>query len=102
MAGVNKLLKQAQRMQKKMEQVQQELAQQEIEVSSGGGAVIVKMSISGEVRGLKINPELLKEAPDFVESTLLEAFREAVQGAKKQNEARMGELTSGLSFPGLM
>ena len=44
MAGVGKLLKQAQKMQRKMEQVQEELAQKEIDVSCGGGAVNIKVN----------------------------------------------------------
>ena len=56
MAGVGKLLKQAQKMQRKMEQVQEELAQKEIDVSCGGGAVNIKVNGQGEFLALSIDP----------------------------------------------
>ncbi|MFQ3271062.1 MAG: DNA-binding protein YbaB, partial [Lentimonas sp.] len=59
MAGVGKLLKQAQKMQKQMEGVQSKLAEQVIEVSSGGGAINIKINGQGEFQSFKIDPEVL-------------------------------------------
>ena len=69
MAGVGKLLKQAQKMQRKMEQVQEELAQKEINVSCGGGAVNIKINGQGEFLAISINPDFLNEDQEFVEET---------------------------------
>ena len=103
MAGVGKLLKQAQKMQKQMQAIQDELAEKELEVSSGGGAVNITITGQGEFRGIKIDPEFLKEDAEFVEETLLGAIQEAAQKAKDVSEEAMGALTGGMGgFPGLM
>ncbi len=102
MAGVGKLLKQAAKMQKQMEAVQQELAETLIEVSSGGGAVKVTISAQGTITGIELDADFLKEDAELVNETVLEAIREAQEKAKAVNEEKMGALTSGLSLPGLM
>ena len=101
MPGVGKLLKQAQKMQKKMEALQEELAQREIEVSSGGGAVKIKVNGQQEVIALALDSEFLKEDKEFVEETLLNAIQEALAKAKEMNEEEMGKITGGLNFSGL-
>jgi len=103
MAGVGKLLKQAQKMQKQMQAIQEELAEKELEVSSGGGAVQIRITGQGEFKGLKIDPEFLKEDPEFVEETLLGAIREAAGKAKETGEEAMQGMTGGTGggMPGL-
>ena len=86
MAGVGKLLKQAQKMQKQMEAVQAELAKTILEVSSGGDAIKVKINGQGEFQGFKIDPEFLKEDAEFVEETLLSAVQEAAAKAKMTDD----------------
>ena len=101
MAGVGKLLKQAQKMQKQMEAVQSKLAEQAIEVSSGGGAINITINGQGEFQGIKIDPEFLKEDAEFVEETLLAAVQEAAAKAKETSEEAMGSVTGGMGgFPG--
>ncbi|ADE53292.1 YbaB/EbfC family nucleoid-associated protein [Coraliomargarita akajimensis] len=104
MAGVGKLLKQAQKMQKQMQAIQEELAEKELEISSGGGAVSITITGQSEFRSIKIDPEFLKEDAEFVEETLLGAIQEATAKAKEVNEEAMGALTGGMGggFPGLM
>ena len=102
MAGVGKLLKQAAKMQKKMEALQEELAAKELSISSGGGAVNVKINAKGEFLSLKIDPEFLKEDPELVESTLLEAVKEAATQSKTVNEEEMAKVTEGFQLPGMM
>ncbi|MEM1223380.1 MAG: YbaB/EbfC family nucleoid-associated protein [Verrucomicrobiota bacterium] len=100
MAGVGKLLKQAQKMQKQMQAIQDQLAEQELVVSSGGGAITVTVTGQGEFKGLKIDPEFLKEDAEFIEETLLAAVQEAAQKAKETSEEAMGALSGGM--PGFM
>ena len=103
MAGVGKLLKQAQKMQRQMEAVQTELAGTILEVSSGGGAINVKINGQGEFQGFKIDPEFLKEDADFIEETLLSAVQEAAAKAKETSEEAMGSVTGGMGgLPGLV
>ena len=101
MAGVGKLLKQAQKMQKQMESIQGQLAEQIIEVSSGGGAINIKINGQGEFQAFKIDPEFLKEDAEFIEETLLGAVQEAATKAKETSEDAMGAVTGGMGgFPG--
>ena len=101
MAGVGKLMKQAQKMQKQMEGVQAKLAEQVIEVSSGGGAINIKINGQGEFQAFKIDPEFLKEDAEFIEETLLGAVQEAAAKAKETSEKAMGSVTGGMGgFPG--
>ncbi len=102
MAGVGKLLKQAQKMQKRIEALQNELAEKELEISGGGGAVVIKITASGEFRNISIDPELLKEDASLIEETILQAVKEASSQAKALHEEEMGKATEGMSLPGLM
>jgi DNA-binding YbaB/EbfC family protein len=104
MAGVGKLMKQMQKMQKQMEVVQTELAKRELTVSYGGGAVEIVITGQGEFKKIKLDPDFLKEDADFISETLLAAINEASNQSKAANEAAMGSVTSGLGggFPGLM
>jgi len=102
MAGVGKLLKQAQKMQRRIEVLQAELAEKELEISGGGGAVVIKIRASGEFRSITIDPELLKEEASLIEETILQAVKEASAQAKTLHEEEMGKATEGMSLPGLM
>ncbi len=94
-------MKQAQKMQKQMEGIQVKLAEQIIEVSSGGGAINIKINGQGEFRDFKVNPEFLKEDAEFIEETLLGAVQEAAAKAKETSEEAMGSVTGGMGgFPG--
>jgi nucleoid-associated protein EbfC len=101
MVGVGKLLKQAQKMQQKMEEAQALLSDEIIEVSGGGGAVSIKISGQGEFKDLKLDPEFLKEDAEFVSEAILQAIVDATEQAKKKNDEAMGGLTGGMQMPGL-
>ena len=101
MAGVGKLLKQAQKMQKQIETMQSSLETREIDVSSGGGAVQVKVNGAGKFLAFKLDPEFLKEDPKLIEETILQAVQEAAQKAKELNEAEMQKISSAFQMPGI-
>ena len=101
MVGVGKLLKQAQKMQQKMEEAQSLLSQEMIEVSGGGGAVTVNITGQGEFKGLTLDPEFLKEDPEFVSEAILQAIIDASEQAKKKSDETMSGLTGGMQMPGL-
>jgi DNA-binding YbaB/EbfC family protein len=102
MAGLGKFMKQAQKMQRQVEETQAALAARELEISSGGGAVVVKINGHGEFLSLKLNPEFLKEDAALVEETLLAAVRDAAAQAKALSEAEMRKATAGFQMPGMM
>jgi len=101
MAGVGKLLKQAQKMQKGIAEAQQRLADERIEISHGGGAIKVTVDGHGVIQGLSLHPEFLKEEPSVVEAALLAALREAATQARSVHEATMSKATAGFQLPGL-
>ena len=102
MAGVGKLLKQAQKMQRGIEALQTQLEAKEIEVTSGGGAVKVKVSGSGKFLALQLDPEFLKEDAKLVSDTLLGAIQDAAKQAKDYNDSEMQKVTSAFQMPGFM
>ncbi len=101
MAGVGKLLKQAQKMQRQIEDLQKTLETRELDFSSGGGAVQIKVSGAGKFLALKLDPEFLKEDAKLVEETILNAVREAATKAKEMNDAEMQRISAGFQMPGM-
>jgi hypothetical protein len=102
MAGVGKLLKQAQKMQRQIESLQTVLEAKEIEVTSGGGAVKLKVNGAGKFLSLVLDPEFLKEDAKLVSDTILAAIQDAAKQAKEQNDAEMQKVTSAFQMPGMM
>ena len=105
MKGMGSILKQAQRMQRKMLEVQEELENLEIERQAGGGMVKVKVNGKGEVLELKIDPQAVDpDEVEMLEDTILAAIHDAVDEARRISEEKMAEATGGLSgmgFPGM-
>jgi nucleoid-associated protein EbfC len=101
MAGVGKLLKTAQKMQRSIETLQSELEAREIEVVAGGGAVKVKVSVTGKFLSLVLDPEFLKEDPGVVSATILAAMQDASKQAKQLNDSEMQKVTSAFQMPGI-
>ena len=102
MPGVGKLLKQAQKMQKAMEAVQNELANLEVEGSAAGGAVKAVVSGQGALKSIKLDPEFLKEDVSSVEASIVAAVQDAAEKAKQKSEEEMNKVTGGFSIPGLL
>ena len=65
------------------------------------GAVSIKISGMGEFKGLKLDPEFLKEDPEFVSDAILQAIVDASEQAKKKNDDAMSGLTGGMQMPSL-
>ncbi len=94
------LMKQASQMQAKMQEMQAELDRIEIEGASGGGLVTVTMTAKGEVKGVKIDPSLLKPGEkEIVEDLLVAAHADARRKAEDVMQDKMKSLTGGLSLP---
>ena len=101
MAGVGKLLKQAQKMQRQMEELQKNLEARELDFSSGGGAVQVKINGAGKFLTLRLDAEFLQEDAKLVADTVLAAVQEAATKAKELNEAEMQRVSSAFQMPGM-
>ena len=101
MAGVGKLLKQAQKMQRSIETLQAQLAAKELDFSRGGGAVQVKINGAGQFVALKLDADFLKEDAATISAEILAAIQEASVAAKKFNEEEMSKVTSAFQMPGM-
>ena len=101
MAGVGKLLKQAQKMQRQIETMQGDMEKREIDISRGGGAVQVKINGAGKFLSVRLDPEFLKEDPKLVEETVLGAVQEAATKAKEQHDAEMQRISAAFEVPGM-
>jgi DNA-binding YbaB/EbfC family protein len=101
MAGVGKLLKTAQKMQRSIETLQAELEAREIEVAAGGGAVKVKVNVAGKFLALSLDPEFLREDPKLISDTILGAIQDAAKQAKTLNDSEMQKVTSAFQMPGI-
>jgi DNA-binding YbaB/EbfC family protein len=100
MAGVGTLLKQAQKMQRGIEALQTQLAAKEIDVTSGGGAVKIKVNGTGKFLSLVLDPEFLKEDAKVVADAVLAAVQDAAKQAKDYNDAEMQKVTAAFKVPG--
>ena len=90
------------KMQKELEKVQAELAEQSMEVTSGGGAVVVQITGDQKITSIKIDPEALD--PDDVgllEDMLVAGVNEAIGRSQELAAKKLGALTGGLKIPGL-
>jgi DNA-binding YbaB/EbfC family protein len=100
MAGLGKLVKQAEKMKRGIEALQTQLDAKEIEVSSGGGAVKIKISGSGKFLSLVLDPEFMKEDAKVVSEAVLVAVQDAAKQAKDYHEAEMQKVTGAFQIPG--
>lgn len=100
MANMMKMMKQAQAMQKKMEQMQGDLAEREVEFSSGGGMVTATATCDGTIKRIKIDPKVVD--PDDVEM-LEDLIFTAVEGViglgRETMSGEMSKVTAGLNLP---
>ena len=94
------IMKQAQAMQQKMQDVQAELDTIEVEGSSGGGVVTVKMTAKGQMKAVSIDPSLLNaDEKEIVEDLIVAAANDARVKAERTMQERLEEVTKGLPLP---
>jgi len=98
--SMQKMLKQAQQLQAKMEQVQKELETETVEASSGGGAVTVVMTGHQMLRSIKIQPEAAGDV-EMLQDLVLAAMNEALKKSQELAQQRMSTIAADLKIPGL-
>lgn len=101
--NMNNLLKQAQKMQKQMQEATEELERKEYTTSSGGGMVEVTINGSLEVKSIKIDEEVVdKDDIEMLQDLILAAVNDAISAAESDKQNAMSSLTGGLgSMSGL-
>jgi nucleoid-associated protein EbfC len=100
MSNMNQMLRQAQALQRKMAKAQEELAEQQVTGSAGGGMVTATATGAGELTAIEINPDAVD--PDDVEmlqDMVVAAVSEALRAAKELESQTMGDITGGLGLP---
>ncbi len=96
------MMKQAQAMQARMQEVQDEVAQQTVEASAGGGMVTVTAKVMGELQSVKIDPSLLKDGDvEMLEDLVLAAVNEAHRRADEMMKSALSRIAGPLGggFP---
>ncbi len=103
MGGVNaNMIKQAQKMQQQMLQMQQEMEAKEYEATAGGGMVTAAVNGKHELLKLTIDPEAVDpEDVEMLQDMVIAAVNEAMRKADAEAAANMGKLTGGLNLGGL-
>ena len=99
---INKMMKQVQQMQADMARVQEELANETVEASAGGGMVTVTATGSGEIKAITIAPEAIDpDDPELLADMILGAVNEALRSANDLAQSRLGGMAGGLGLSGL-
>ena len=93
--GLGNIYKQAQEMQKKMAQVQEELKNTKIEGQSGGGMVKVLVNGKKDLLSIDINESIMKEDKEMLEDMVLAAVNQAMKNSEKKAEEMMKSVTGG-------
>ncbi len=100
-AQMQNMLKKARKMQEDLQKRQEELKQQTVDVSVGGGAISLVMNGEKQIVSLKINKDAIDpEDPEMLEDLITTAVNEAGKKADEMVQKSMSELTGGLGLPG--
>ncbi len=96
-------MKQAQRMQKQMMEIQEELADRTVEATVGGGMVTVVANGQQDILSIRIDPEVVDPNDvEMLQDLVLAAVNEAHRKAQELMTQEMNKLTGGLKIPGLV
>jgi nucleoid-associated protein EbfC len=93
------IMQQAQKMQQKMQEAQDEIAKIEVTGESGGGLVKIKMTAKHEVLSVNIDESLFGDDKDMLEDLLVAAFNDCNNKAQNASTKKMGDITGGMGLP---
>jgi DNA-binding YbaB/EbfC family protein len=93
------LMKQAQQMQENMKNMQESLANIEVEGQSGAGLVKIVMTCKFGVKRVSIDPSLLADDKDMLEDLIAAAMNDAVRRAEATSAEKMSAITAGMPMP---
>ena len=97
--NLGNLMKEAQKMQKRMQEAQEQLSQLMVNGESGGGMVRITMNGRHDVTEVKINPSLMEEEREMLEDLIAAAINDAVRKIEKASKEKISQLTAGLNIP---
>ena len=103
LGGMGNLFKQAQEIQARLAQVQEELGRKTVEASSGGGMVQVVVNGHLSCSSVKVDPAVINpQDKEMLEDLILAAVNEGLRRAREMVSEEMGKITGGFKIPGLM
>lgn len=97
--GMGNIMKQAQQMQERMQQTQEELANIEVTGEAGAGMVKVTMTCNHNVRRVDIDPSLMDDDKEMIEDLVAAAINDAVRRIQETSKEKMGDVTGGMPLP---
>ena len=97
--NLGNLMKEAQKMQQRMQEAQQQLSQLIVTGESGGGMVKVEMNGRHDITKVKVNPSLMEEDVEMLEDLFAAAVNDAVRKVEKASKEKISQLTAGLNIP---
>ena len=101
LGDIGNIMKQAQQLQERLAQVQEDVARRTVEASAGGGMVKVVVNGKHELLSLTLDPAVLKEDVELVQDLVIAAVNEGIRNAQKMVAEEMTKATGGLKIPGL-
>ncbi|MGL1862250.1 MAG: YbaB/EbfC family nucleoid-associated protein [Pseudodesulfovibrio sp.] len=102
MKGMNDMIRQAQVMQRKMSEKQEELKNMIVEASSGGGMVTVKATCGQEITEVIIEASVMESGDtEMLQDLVMTATNEALKKSKDTMETELSSITGGMNIPGL-
>lgn len=102
MKNMNDIMRQAQVMQNKLAKLQQDMANQTVDTSAGGGMVKVVMSGQQELQSLTIDPQAMEAGDvEMLQDLIISAVNEAVRISRANMDREMASLTGGIRIPGM-
>lgn len=100
--NMNQVIKQAQRMQDQITELQEEIEARDFSATAGGGAVEVVLTGKKTIKSLTLKPEIVdSEDIEMLQDLIISAVNEAINNIEAETEAEMGKITGGVSLPGL-
>ena len=100
--GLGNIMKQAQMMQQKMGQMQQEMETRQVEATAGGGMVTAVVNGRQKLISLSIDPQVVDaEDVEMLQDLIVAAVNEAINKSQEMMQAEMSKLTGGMNIPGL-
>ena len=100
--GRNNMMTQIEKLQKQMEEMQENLANEEISATSGGGAVCATVNGNKELISIKLDKDAVDpDDVEMLEDLIVAAVNEAMRSAESKMNSQMGKFTGGLNIPGL-
>ena len=102
MKGFGNMMKEAQKLQAQMEQLQAEVGKKKVQATAGGGMVTVEANGKQEILLIKIDREVINpDDAQMLEDLVLAACNEALRKSREMVQAEMSKVTAGLKIPGL-